>query len=490
MPKRLLIIVILFLSSFVLSQHVFAECLSGQIDINQASAEDLDKITQIGPVTAGKIIEERNIKPFESLDDLLRVKGIGETTLAKIKQEGLACVSLGGSPEIPPVSTSTIPTATSTGSVQATSTDSTQATSTNSQAGGGSGHINFAPIAEAGDNIIANVGTGIHFDGSGSSDPDNDQLSYIWNLGNGDFQNQKSFDYAYSIPGKYVVTLEVNDKHLINTDSLLAEVYPQAIFISEFLPNPETEEEKNEWIEIGNFSSYLSDISGWQLSDSGTSSHRFVFPQNTFILPNAFLAVSRTLTKIALNNNEDKVRLFYPSGVMVDEVSYENAKTGFSAAKKGDQFFWTKILTPGMKNLIFLDQEIPKKTSERDEIFVQENKSYPQSHVLISNHVVLQRKSNEQLTVLSRKDYQVAVPTLADLDDLLTIKTAFAKNEILGKIEGGKEILADSSKFSSLGKNSLSALWRKPESILFGTTFVSSMLFGIWAVVLKRRFFS
>lgn len=78
----LLILIVLLLSG------VSASCSETQIDINTASAEELDKITGIGPVYAERIIENRS---YESLDDLLRVKGIGDKTLEKIKAEGLAC---------------------------------------------------------------------------------------------------------------------------------------------------------------------------------------------------------------------------------------------------------------------------------------------------------------------------------------------------------------------------------------------------------------
>lgn len=60
-----------------------------KIDINTASSEELQKIADIGPVLAQRIIEAR---PFSSLDELSRVKGIGEKTLEKIKNEGLAWV--------------------------------------------------------------------------------------------------------------------------------------------------------------------------------------------------------------------------------------------------------------------------------------------------------------------------------------------------------------------------------------------------------------
>jgi len=489
MFKKPLIILIFFLSGFILFQNVLAECTEGQININTAPAEDLDKITQIGPTTAAKIIEARNIKLFESLDDLLNVKGIGLVTLDKIKQEELACVGSTDSSQVPPTSTFTDSTATTTPSTNEQAATSTEPQSTSSD----DNPNNQRPSAEAGKDIITNVNMPIHFDGSQSSDSENDELLYTWNLGNGDYRDQQSFDYVYQIPGRYVVTLEVNDRHLIDTDSILIEVYPQAVFISEFLADPETDEEKNEWIEIGNFSNYLVDISGWQLGDGGTSTRHFVFPHNTFILPNAFMVVPRTLTKITLNNDRDKVRLFYPSGELADEINYEKTKKGLSAAKKGDDFFWTKILTPGMQNLIFLDEEMVKKTSKANEILVKENNlSIKQNKLTLNNAVVRVGKSGQSISLIGKKDYQVSLPTLADLDDLLTIETVFAKSEFSGKIEEEKKsaALSGGQDFSFLDNHSLSALQQKPEKILLGTTLISSILFGFWGVILRRRFFS
>ena len=65
---------------------------TGQININTASEEDLDKIIQVGPVTAQKIIQAR---PFYSLNDLLKVSGIGPATLQEIINQGCAFVENG-----------------------------------------------------------------------------------------------------------------------------------------------------------------------------------------------------------------------------------------------------------------------------------------------------------------------------------------------------------------------------------------------------------
>lgn len=56
-----------------------------KIKINDASARELDTLPGIGPVIARQIIEYRTQNgPFQCLEDLLKVNGIGPVKLAKI----------------------------------------------------------------------------------------------------------------------------------------------------------------------------------------------------------------------------------------------------------------------------------------------------------------------------------------------------------------------------------------------------------------------
>jgi competence ComEA-like helix-hairpin-helix protein len=62
------------------------------VDINTASAKELERIIHIGPDRAQQIITLRQQRRFESVDQLTRVNGIAAARLRDIKGEGLACV--------------------------------------------------------------------------------------------------------------------------------------------------------------------------------------------------------------------------------------------------------------------------------------------------------------------------------------------------------------------------------------------------------------
>ncbi len=89
--------VIVFLSLFFIisvaqatnpyDNSVFA---AEKIDINAAPLEDLVKIIHIGEARALELI---SLRPFSSLDELTKIKGIGELRIEDIKKQGLAWVS-------------------------------------------------------------------------------------------------------------------------------------------------------------------------------------------------------------------------------------------------------------------------------------------------------------------------------------------------------------------------------------------------------------
>ena len=137
-----------------------------------------------------------------------------------------------------------------------------------------------------------------------------------------------------------------------------AEIYPTKVFINEFLPSPVGKDAEREWIEIYNDSDQIIDISGWQLDDEDGGSKPFVFPENTLIISKGFLVFPRQITKIALNNDSDKVRLLLPTGTVFQEISYEKAPEGQSSTKTPTGFVWSTP-TPGLPNIISAEEQNP-----------------------------------------------------------------------------------------------------------------------------------
>ena len=58
---------------------------SGLVNINTASQSELEGLTGIGPVKAQAIIAYRSSNPFDNIEEIMEVKGIGAGTFGKIK---------------------------------------------------------------------------------------------------------------------------------------------------------------------------------------------------------------------------------------------------------------------------------------------------------------------------------------------------------------------------------------------------------------------
>ena len=59
---------------------------AGVVNINTATAEQLQMLPRVGPALAGRIVEFREANgAFRSIDEIIAVKGIGESSFEKLQ---------------------------------------------------------------------------------------------------------------------------------------------------------------------------------------------------------------------------------------------------------------------------------------------------------------------------------------------------------------------------------------------------------------------
>ena len=218
---------------------------------------------------------------------------------------------------------------------------------------------------------LAEIGETVLFDGSDSTDPENDALTFSWNFGDGKTSNGAYVNHVYEKAGKFKVVLTVKDvsggqstaEHFINiTNPDEGENFSidstSFLTVNEVLPDPEGSDDA-EWIELWNGGKEEIDLTGWKLDDDEGGSRPYKIPEGTVIGPGEFLVFKKEKTKLALNNTFDAVRLFDPAGDVIFEIAYDEVPEGASYARDDNgNWHWTTTLTPGAKNIFHFQEKI------------------------------------------------------------------------------------------------------------------------------------
>ena len=220
--------------------------------------------------------------------------------------------------------------------------------------------------ADAGENIIAQVGQNIFFDGSLSR---GENLSFSWNMGDGNIKTGKDFLYKYSFPGRYIVTLFVTDGWQKSQNQIEIVIYPEGIYISEFYSSP-----SGGWLEIQNSSDNFIDLSLYSITNKVSV---FLIPEGTFLAANSYLVFSEDVLGMDFVKKEGELVLAYPNGQAVDRVKYKLKNTEFSATRKNEEeFILTKNKSPGFKNVsVSYNNEV----TNVDEVKINLNKGVSES---------------------------------------------------------------------------------------------------------------
>jgi competence protein ComEA len=61
------------------------EALTGLVNLNLATAEELQRLPGVGPAMSARIVAAREQKPFQAVEDLRRVRGIGVKTMERLR---------------------------------------------------------------------------------------------------------------------------------------------------------------------------------------------------------------------------------------------------------------------------------------------------------------------------------------------------------------------------------------------------------------------
>lgn len=120
-----------------------------------------------------------------------------------------------------------------------------------------------------------------------------------------------------------------------------------AILLSEIMPNPEGTDTDTEWIELYNAGTVNVDLGNWSVDDEEGGSDPYIFPADTVIEAQDFLVISRSVSKLSLNNDTDEVRLFDFQNTARDNVAYEGSPEGQSYARIGVEE-WAEANTGGV----------------------------------------------------------------------------------------------------------------------------------------------
>jgi len=95
--------------------------------------------------------------------------------------------------------------------------------------------VNRAPTADAGGPYSGVLGVPLSFDGTGSSDPDGDALTYAWTFGDGESGSGATPSHTYGATGVFTATLTVTDPgQLSDSDEAtvnIGDVFPASAFV-------------------------------------------------------------------------------------------------------------------------------------------------------------------------------------------------------------------------------------------------------------------
>lgn len=256
----------------------------------------------------------------------------------------------------------------------------------------------------------------INLDGSSSSDPQDEALTFYWDFNDGTiYENKNPRSKTYREPGHYLVTLRVtNESGFFEETTLDITVLPEieiienttttpspntstptknanedqpskkveaevkksppetpipktyhTILLNEILPNPTGKDQGQEWIEIYNPNEFPVNIKDYIIDDYTDGGSKPMKLKEIEIAP-----ISHYLLfdpSINLNNSNEELQILDPNGTLLDKIYFSESFEGQSLARFKNEWLWTTFPTPNFKNEIISDSlDIKEKSNENE----------------------------------------------------------------------------------------------------------------------------
>ncbi len=243
-----------------------------------------------------------------------RAVGGNNTTKETLQRTSAGWITATSTPKAPPPDASSS-SSSSTSTPSAPSSGSSQSESSSSVGGAYIEEIGPKAVIYSVSSGIAGAGT--VFDGAvyDVSDKEISPERYFWNFGDGAYAEGKKVIHTFRFPARYQVSFSAKVGSRITAAYREVEILPNKIFISEVKPGPDS------WLELFNSSPKKLNIAGWILRSSTST---FIFPEESYILPQTFLVVSGEISRIIFPP-EGQAELLYPNGSPADKFSYSGA---------------------------------------------------------------------------------------------------------------------------------------------------------------------
>lgn len=220
--------------------------------------------------------------------------------------------------------------------------------------------------------LTGTVPFSLNLTGEDSTD-DKGISNYLWDYGDGyAFQGKNPLEHEFVNPGSYPVKLTVIDTEgayaseviiIIVTEkspvssSTITSTSTQtsstqqsttsqssssyctpstgvSLRFSEILPNPTGKDKGREWIELYNNSDVPLCLEGLKIEEGTKKLQTYLFGA-LLMGAREYLVVPDSLTKIAMDNKDGKLRILLPDGTELDRVTYADAPSGKSWSRVG-----------------------------------------------------------------------------------------------------------------------------------------------------------